>query len=33
MTSAVEQLEQELQKQLGTVLFCMKQTIHGLCVA
>ena len=33
MTTAVEQLEQELQQQLGTVLFGMQQTIHGLCVA
>lgn len=33
MTSAAEQLEQELQQQLGTVLFGMEQTIHGLCVA
>jgi MoxR-like ATPase len=33
MTTAVEQLEQELQQQLGTVLFGMQQTIHGLSVA
>jgi len=33
MTTAVEQLEQELQQQLGTVLFGMQQIIHGLCVA
>ena len=33
MTSAVEQLEQELQQQLGKVLFGMEPIIHGLCVA
>jgi MoxR-like ATPase len=33
MTTAVEQLEQELQLQLGTVLFGMQQIIPGLCVA
>jgi MoxR-like ATPase len=33
MTTAVEQLEQELQQQLGKVLFGMQRTIHGLCVA
>jgi len=33
MTTAVEQLEHELQQQLGSVLFGMGQAIHGLCVA
>ena len=33
MTTAVEQLEREIQQQLGRVLFGMEQSIHGLCVA
>jgi len=33
MTKAVQQLEQEVQQQLGTVLFGMEKMIHGLCVA
>jgi MoxR-like ATPase len=33
MTTAVEQLEHELQQQLGSVLFGMGKAIHGLCVA
>ncbi|VAW52392.1 FIG022979: MoxR-like ATPases [hydrothermal vent metagenome] len=33
MSTAVQQLEQEIQQQLGTVLFGMEKTIHGLCVA
>ncbi|RKZ68555.1 MAG: hypothetical protein DRQ44_04235 [Gammaproteobacteria bacterium] len=33
MSTAVQQLEQEIQQQLGRVLFGMEKTIHGLCVA
>ena len=33
MTSAVQQLEQAMQQQLGSVLFGMEKAIHGLCVA
>lgn len=33
MSTAVQQLEQEIQQQLGTVLFGMEKMIHGLCVA
>lgn len=33
MSTAVQQLEQEIQQQLGTVLFGMEEIIHGLCIA
>lgn len=33
MSTAVQQLEQEIQQQLGTVLFGMEKMIHGLCIA
>ena len=33
MSTAVQQLEQEIQQQLGSVLFGMEKMIHGLCIA
>jgi len=33
MSTAVQRLEQEIQQQLGTVLFGMEEMIHGLCIA